>query len=137
MSFTNDDWFVIKDLDGFINSTRRLVFNNYGGDAKDTNSLIGQLSENEEEELDRILSYDESYIIIKSIAKTQKNKNTKEKRLIINDLQFEEIVFALNDRMTSNILNGLVNRGLVETAYDEEQDDFIFWIKEKDEKEKS
>jgi hypothetical protein len=32
--------------------------------------------------------------------------------------------------MTSNLLNGLVNRGLVETAYDDEAEDFVFWVKE-------
>jgi hypothetical protein len=41
-----------------------------------------------------------------------------------------KIISAIGDRMTSNILNSLVNRGLVETAYDENADDFIFWVKE-------
>ena len=130
MSFTNDDWFVIKDLDGFINSTRRLVFNSYGENTKNTDDLIGELSSNDTAELDKILSYTESSSIIKSIARIQKNKKTKKTRLLINDLQFEKIVLALNDRMTSNILNSLVNRGIVETAYDEEKDDFVFWIKD-------
>lgn len=130
MSFTNDDWFVIKDLDGFINSTRRLVFNSYGENTKNTDDLIGELSSNDTAELDKILSYSESSSIIKSIARIQKNKRTKQTRLLINDLQFEKIVLALNDRMTSNILNSLVNRGIVETAYDEEKDDFVFWIKD-------
>lgn len=130
MNFMNNNWFVIKDLKNFINSTRILVFNNYGGTSKDTEDLITDLSENDANELDNILSYDESYTIIKTIARTQKNKKTKEKRFIINDVKFEEIILALNDRMTSNILNSLVNRGIVETAYDAEKDDFIFWVKD-------
>ena len=32
--------------------------------------------------------------------------------------------------MTSNIVNGLVQKGLIETAFDSEANDFIFWIKE-------
>ena len=38
--------------------------------------------------------------------------------------------------MTSNILNGLVNKGIVETAYDDETNDFVFWIKNENKKEK-
>ena len=31
--------------------------------------------------------------------------------------------------MISNMLNTLVNKGLLETAYDNESNDFIFWVK--------
>jgi hypothetical protein len=42
-----------------------------------------------------------------------------------------------NDQPHSNsfntsILNGLVNRGIVDTAYDSDIDDFVFWVKDKD-----
>ena len=39
--------------------------------------------------------------------------------------------------MTANILNNLVSKGYVDTAFDEEENDFVFWVKEdsqKDEK---
>ena len=32
--------------------------------------------------------------------------------------------------MVSNILNQLVNKGILESAYDEKSNDFIFWLKE-------
>jgi len=129
MSFTNDDWFVIKDVTSFVDSTRKLVFNSYG-DNKENNDPLIELSLDEQKELDSLLSYEESYTIIKSIAKIQTNKKTKEKRFIINDSKFEQMIMALGDRMTSNILNGLVNKGIVEAAYDEDKDDFVFWIKD-------
>ena len=36
--------------------------------------------------------------------------------------------------MISNILSGLVNKGLVDTAYDSQSNDFVFWVKEDDTK---
>ena len=48
----------------------------------------------------------------------------------MNDIIFSDIVSKLNERMTSNIVNGLVQKGLIETAFDSEANDFIFWIKE-------
>jgi hypothetical protein len=34
--------------------------------------------------------------------------------------------------MISNILNSLVNKGILDSAYDSDQNDFIFWVKEED-----
>jgi hypothetical protein len=132
MSSINDDnWYKVKDLDGFINSTRLMLFNNFGKNNHNTEELYAKLSQEEQEELDRVLSYSESELIIKSLAKSEKNKKTKKISYIINDKIFEEILLALGDRMTSNILNGLVNKGLVEMAFDDEANDFVFWIKDK------
>ncbi len=33
----NNEWFVIKDLNGFINSSRILVFNNFGTKSNEYN----------------------------------------------------------------------------------------------------
>jgi hypothetical protein len=35
--------------------------------------------------------------------------------------------------MISNILNSLVNKGVLDSAYDSDQNDFIFWVKEEEE----
>jgi hypothetical protein len=35
--------------------------------------------------------------------------------------------------MVSNIISGLVQKGLVETAFDEEANDFVFWVKKNEE----
>jgi len=129
-----NDEFIIKDLEYFVNYSRILLFNLFGKDnnskTDDINKNITVLSETEKKELDTILSYNESLLIIKSIAKEQKHKRTKKSRYIITDELFLQIIEALNDRMTSNLLNGLVNRGLIETTYDDEVEDFVFWIKE-------
>jgi hypothetical protein len=132
MSSTNEDWFVIKDLDNFINATRALVFNNFGRnkDEEDFDSLAFSIHPDDIEEIDKILSFDESKTIIDDFIKKQKHKNNNSIRFLINDNLYLEMLTSLNDRMVSNILHGLVNKGLVETAYDEDQNDFVFWIKD-------
>lgn len=133
MSSTNDEWFVIKDLDGLINSARLLVYNSFSDTDKektDADSLCSELDDEHQQELDKILSFEESKLIVMSLVKKQKNKKTHETRLLMSDKTFSLIIESLNDRMVSNLLNSLVNKGLVETAYDAEADDFIFWIKD-------
>lgn len=133
MSYTNDDWFLIKNLDDFINATRALVFNNFGKnkDIDEEPDLISfSVHPDDIEEIDRILSFDESKTIIDDFIKKQKHKNNNSIRFLINDNLYLEMLTSLNDRMVSNILHGLVNKGLVETAYDEDQNDFVFWIKD-------
>lgn len=137
----NNEIFVIKNIDYFTNYSRRLVFDSYGKNSEEENIdlidyTIDNLSKKDEEELEKILSYEESLNIIKSIAKTQRHKTTKQKRYIITDESYIKILQSLGDRMTSNILNGLVNKGVVDTAYDSDANDFIFWIKDEYKKEK-
>lgn len=132
MSFTNDEWFTVSDVEGFVNSTRAMVFANYG--PKDSEKdFVDDILPSDQQELDTILPYDQSFLIIKELVRVQTNKKTKEKRFIVNDQIFIDILNALADRMTSNLLNSLVNKGLIETAYDEEKNDFVFWTKEKPE----
>jgi hypothetical protein len=131
MDFSDNTTFIVKDLKGFIDSSRALVFNNFGKDPKeDIDILDVSIDPKERHEIDDILSFDESETICKELLKKQKNKKTKDIRYLINDLIFLKIIESLNDRMVSNILNGLVNKGLVETAYDDESNDFVFWIKD-------
>ncbi len=136
----NNEWFVVKDLEELINSTRALVFNNFGKSADSSDVvddiLVTTISKKDQEELNNILSYDESLIIVKGLLKTQYNKKSNKTRHIMTEKIFLEIIESLNDRMTSNILNGLVNKGIVETAYDDETNDFVFWIKDENKKEK-
>jgi predicted transcriptional regulator len=95
------------------------------------------VAQNEKAEFDKVLSHQESLVIVKENLKRERNKITKKIRYILNDDIFAEIVYKLNDRMVSNIISGLVQKGLVETAFDEEANDFVFWVKnDQEEKEK-
>jgi hypothetical protein len=122
--------YIIKDIDDFVLTTRSLVFNNFG---KDQNANFDDLLQNVKvedfDEFNQILSQEESLLITKNICKKQINRKTKNVRYVITDESFIEIVTSLNDRMISNILNNLVNKGLLETAFDEQANDFVFWAK--------
>ena len=142
MDTTNNDWFIVKDIDELTNSARAIVFNNFGKNSNSkteetTNSvddLLLEVDPKDQKELDETLSYNESLIIVKQHIKKQIHKKTDKIRYIMNSDMFLKIIKSLNDRMVSNLLNSLVNRGLVETAYDDEDDDFIFWVKDNDSK---
>lgn len=127
----DNNWFIVKNLEEFIDASRRLVFNNFGSKSDDDTeieNLLTSLSEQDQQELDEILSLKESTSIVNTFLKKQTNKKTKENRFIINEVLYLEMVSALNDRLVSNLLNGLVNKGLVETGFDEKSNDFVFWI---------
>jgi Tfp pilus assembly pilus retraction ATPase PilT len=127
-----DNWYVIKNFEEFIDKTRILVFNNFGNESSSTDidSLLDSIKPEDEEEFNQILSHDESMIIAKGLAKKQTHKKTKTTRYLVSDKIYYEIIQSLNDRMISNMLNNLVNKGLIETAFDAESNDFIFWVKD-------
>ena len=141
MDFTNSEWsewFIVKDIDELTNSARAIVFNHFGKksnlETEETTNLVDDLllevDPKDQKELDETLSYSESLIIVKQHIKKQVHKKTDKIRYIMNDKMFLAIIESLNERMVGNLLNSLVNKGLVETAYDDEEDDFIFWIKD-------
>jgi ABC-type Fe3+-citrate transport system substrate-binding protein len=129
---SESEWFIVPNLSDFTDKARNIVYNNFGTWQKeiDTDIIIEEITENEKEEFDKILSHQESLTIVKEKIKKEKNKKTKKYRYLLNDKIFADIVHQLNERMTSNIVNGLVQKGLIETAFDSESNDFIFWIKE-------
>jgi hypothetical protein len=140
MDFTNNDWFIVRDIDGLINSSRALVFNSFGKKDQtyndDINPLDLKIDQTHKEELDQILSFDESKVIVINIIKKQRHKTINKTRYLLNDDLFMQIIKSLNDRMISNLLNSLVNKGLVDTAYDAEANDFVFWVKDNENKNK-
>ena len=132
-------WFVIPNLSEFTDKARAIVYNNFGvwQNKSDLDVIIDDVVENEKEEFNKVLSHQESLVIVKENIKKERNKITKETRYVLNDDMFADIVYKLNDRMVSNIVNCLVQKGLVETAFDSEANDFIFWVKnDENEKEK-
>lgn len=126
--------FIIDDLDQFVDGVRRVVFFGFGKKTEeidnDLENIIVELGPEEEDEMNNVLGHQESKIIVKSLVKKQTNKVTKQNRYILDEVIFSEIVESLNARLVSNILVQLTQKGLVESAYDEKLDDFIFWIKD-------
>ena len=126
-----DEWFEVPDLIEFTDKVRAIVYNNFGEwNDKSDEVILTNVKENELKDLDTMLSHQESLLIIKENIKRERNKRTKKIRFILNDIIFADIISKLNDRMVSNIINSLVKKGLIETAFDSEKNDFIFWVKD-------
>jgi hypothetical protein len=130
----DEKWFSVNNFEEFVDHSRSLVFKFFG----QTNEMAGDsladtlssLTKTEIEEMDATLTHEEASIIIKNHARKQINKKNKKIRYCLNDKILAEIIEDLNGRMVSNILNALVNKGILESAYDSEQNDFIFWVKD-------
>lgn len=133
--------YEIKDLDEFTESARRVVFGGFGKSVEETKDdftdMLEQLSAEEETEMNEVLSQQESILIVESIVKKQTNKKTKQIRYVINEKIFGDVLEALNARLVSNILSNLTKKGLIESAYDDELNDFVFWCKEDEDNKKS
>jgi hypothetical protein len=130
------NWYKIKDLDGFINHARELVFKSFGEVNEiaddDLTHTLTELAPKDKEELNRILTYDECVVIARNHIKIKVSKKTKRESYFVNDMILSEILESFNSRMVSNILAKLVNDGLIDTAFDNEKNDFIFWVVDKD-----
>jgi hypothetical protein len=128
------EWYVIGNLSEFIEHARRLVFKFFGEVNKNSedylSTIIASLNDDEEKELDKTLSFTECETIAKQFLKQKINKKTKAISYYINDTILMDMLESFNNRMVSNILNKLVNDGLLESAFDEKHNDFIFWVKE-------
>jgi hypothetical protein len=129
---TDDEWFVVKDLDEFVKSARTLIYNNFGDWDKSEDDIVDSMitKPEDEAEFNQLLTQEESSVIVKNTLKKQRNKNTNAIRYLVCDSLFYEILNQLNDRMVSNTIGSLVQKGLVESAYDDEVDDFVFWVKD-------
>lgn len=123
--------FIIDNIEKFTDSARLVVFNSFGKDmvenADDFTELLTGASEEDIKELNSVLTQKESLVIVEQNAKKQVNKNTKEVRYIIDEKIFADILEALNSRLVSNLLANLSKQGLIESAYDDELNDFVFW----------
>lgn len=130
----NNDKFIIDDINKFIESTRILVFNSFGkseaNQIDELSFLLSDLDIEEINELNQILTQHECEIISQEFIKKEINKKTKIVRFTISTNQYMAMIESFNSRMISNMLNNMVNKGLLETAYDVDSNDFVFWVKE-------
>lgn len=134
---SEDEWFAVKDIDGLVTSARTVVYNNFGNwESKDEQDIIDSMivKPDNKDEFDQLLTQEESMVIVRSLLKKQRHKTTKEVRYLISDSLFYDILQQLNDRLVSNTMASLVQKGLVESAYDSDIDDFVFWVNKNNEK---
>ena len=136
MKHNDKTWFLIKDFEGFVNHARGLVFKVFGESVgqedidEDMSTIYESLSKLDLEEMNRTLPLEECLLISKQHIKIKINKKTKETEYYINDNILFRLLESFNTRMFSNILSKLTYDGLLESAFDEAKNDFVFWIKD-------
>lgn len=129
-----DEWLEISNLKKFTNYIRTMVFIGFIEDNpdEDITKCFNKLSPKEKKEMDEILNIKECLIIVKSLAKRARNKKTKEIKYLLNNVRLNKIIEDINQRLVSNIIQVLVSKGILETAFDEEKNDFVFWVKDQE-----
>lgn len=134
------EWFKITNIEQFVEATRVLVYNNFGSveDDVDTVSVMLQdLLASERKELEEVLPQQESMTIFLEFCKINHNKKQKTKSYYITDKAYYGFIESLNSRLVSNMLSKMVNKGIIESAFDVDANDFVFWIKEDNDKPKN
>lgn len=130
----DDGWLEIVDLTKLINFSRKVIYSNMGEEYADLSNMdflsaVENMQESNIKELDSILPIVEAKAIFEPYIKKERNKKTFETRLSIKESDYDEVLQQLSQRMISNIVRNLVKKGLVESAFDEEKNDFVFWLK--------
>ena len=135
---SDEMYYVITDINKFVLETRKIVFGGFGQDIDKENidNFISELTDTDIEDLDNTLSQEECIAIIHTHIKPRKTKSGKTKCLM-SDNVFTTIIEDFNSRLISNLLQQLVSKGLIESSYSVEDNDFIFWLKEDHEDETS
>ena len=133
----DDGWMEIINLDKLADFSRRIIYHNFDESNdqysdKEFLEIVTQMKLNAEnyQELEELLPIKETTNILKSLC-ILKNRKKRMVYLIKED-DYDEFLVQLGQRMISNIILGLVKKGLVESAFDDEKNDFVFWVKKQD-----
>ena len=129
-----EGWMEIVNIDKLVDFSRRVIYYNFDEanddlDDDDFMKKIEKIESKDSTEMDKVLPRDEVKAIFSGLVVKKRNKNTKKVALFIKEEDYEEVLAQLNQRMVSNIVKGLVSRGLVESAFDSEKNDFVFWVR--------
>ena len=129
------EWYRINDLKIFIKHTRFMVFETFGDSndraGDDFTELMSKQKLKDKKEMERLLPAKETVQIVTAGIKKRLSKDGDIEFTVTNKA-FKKILEELNARMVSNILAKLSSEGLIETAFDSEKNDFVFWVKEKE-----
>ena len=129
-----DDWLEVSNSQKLIDFSRKLVYYNFDETTEgmdDTAFLekIDNIQNDYDPEMDVLLPFEECELIFTSFTFMDNNL------LYITDDDYDTFLMQMNRRMISNIVQGLVKKGVLHTAFDNEKNDFIFWVKTEEEME--
>lgn len=123
-------WYEIADMEEFVSSLRIIILDSfYENEFKnDAISNFTNLIKTKKNDIEKNLTIQEAHSIIKPMLKKTAIKGVEEYSISRKD--FKKTLNDLNKRVVSNILVTLTSEGLIESGFDEEKNDFIFWTKE-------
>lgn len=140
---SSPDWYFITRFEEFIDHSRGLIFDlflestkekpseevvvSYSSSNDDIGKILSCFEEDEPEQLALYLTHSEAVVISKRFATLKTDKKTQKEKYVISDQLFLEMLECFNSRLISNLLNSLVNAGLLESAFDSTLNDFVFW----------
>lgn len=128
-------WLEILNLEKLINFSRRVIYYNFDeSNVKlDDDAFLDKIdninNQKDNEEMDRILPYREVETIFGEFLHRRESSTTQQKGWFIKDGDYDVILDEISQRMVSNIVRDLVNKGLVESAFDSKKNEFVFWVK--------
>ena len=123
-------WFEIVDVKEFVNNTRVLTYNLFEGlydgmEAFNVNEVsykYSDLTDEEKDELDSLLTYEECVAISEEYIVKEEEEYT------INEDRYLDMIEGFNQRLISNMVQKLARDGALEIAFDDEKNDFVFWV---------
>ena len=134
MTMEEDAWLEVENINKLINFSRKLIYHNFDEQTSqmtdnDFFDRIDNFSETEHQELDTVLPFKESKVIIKEFLKQRRNKKTQEVKVFMRESDYSEYLDRLNHRMISNLVMEMVKKGVLDSAFDDTMNDFVFWVK--------
>jgi len=129
-----DGWLEVVNVDKLINFSRKIIYHNFdeeNNDLTDTEFLQkvdASTDQEDEKEIESLLPLGECRAIFKPFLVRVLSKDDLYYKIKEDD--YDEILIQMNRRMVSNIVKGLVAKGLVESAFDNDKNDFVFWVKD-------
>lgn len=131
----DDGWLEVVNIDKLINFSRKIIYHNFDeGNSNLTDSEFLQkvdssVDTDDQKEMNSLLPFLECKAIFKPFLVRVLSKDDLYYRIKEDD--YDEILIQMNRRMVSNIVKDLVAKGLVESAFDNDKNDFVFWVKDK------
>ncbi len=127
-------WLEVVNVDKLINFSRKIIYHNFDEDNSNlTDSEFLQkvdssIDKENQKEIDCLLPFGECKAIFKPFLVRVLSKDDLYYKIKEDD--YDEILIQMNRRMVSNIVKDLVAKGLVESAFDNDKNDFVFWVKD-------
>lgn len=134
-----ENYYLIKDFNFFVKETKKVAVENFKTfveekDVKEeydevTNKITNEFIEisskadlSLEEINNEIISDHECEVLMYPMIEH------KEGKMIVSEGMYFDILKCIHTRIISNTLAILASKGIIESAFDEELDDFVFWI---------